>query len=222
MPTRTTHYLTRLPFVVDPHSIVRDDGRQIYWDQIPPDTYATSTAVTATVGAAGAAQGATSIPVAALSGPIPSGVTLKFTGADEFATLTAPAATGATSLTVAALVNALESGDAATYRTGYGGRVIPAGTVMSEITSGANAGKLIPRAITTETATCILETAAEEDSTSDALSGYGVIIGGALYENMLPEASGTPKVLNSTHKGELQTAGVGTGFAFRQYADDRT
>ena len=219
MPTRTTHYLTRLPFVVDPHSIVRDDGRQIDWDQVPPDTYATSTGVTATVGAAGAAQGATSIPVAALAGPIPSGVTLKFTGADEFATLTAPAATGATSLTVAALVNALESGDAATYRTNYGKRVIAAGTVMSELTSG----KIVPRAITTATATCILETAAEEGSPSDALSGYGVIIGGALYENMLPEATGgPPKVLNTTWKGELQTAGVGTGFAFRQYADTRS
>ena len=59
-----------------------------------------------------------------------------------------------------------------------------------------------------------------EGNRSHALSGYGVIIGGSIYENLLPEASGDPAVIDSTYKTELQTAGVGTGFAFFQYSDD--
>ena len=41
-----------------------------------------------------------------------------------------------------------------------------------------------------------------------------------MYENLLPEASGDPLAISSTYKTELQTAGVGTGFAFFQYADN--
>jgi hypothetical protein len=91
-------------------------------------------AVVVTVGGAGAAQGATSIPVDALSGPIPSGATLRF-GADEYATLTAAAAAGATSLTVAALVSALEAADTATYAG--------AGRALKTIRSGTPVGRTI-------------------------------------------------------------------------------
>lgn len=85
--------------------------------------------VRAVVGVAGAAQGATSVPVAALSGAIPSGTTLDFGGA-KFARTTANAAAGATSLTVAALPTALVSGDAATYTPAGSLRTIPSGTVL--------------------------------------------------------------------------------------------
>lgn len=85
-------------------------------------------AVTVTVGVAGAAQGATSIPVAALTGPIPSGTVLRFS-VDEYARLSSAAATGATTLAVEALVNALESGDVATY-AGVLTRSVPAGTLV--------------------------------------------------------------------------------------------
>lgn len=86
-------------------------------------------AVVVTVGLAGAAQGATTVPVAALSGAIPSGTVLRFS-ADEFATLSAAAAAGATSLTVEALVNALESADTATYQGTIGRAPIVSGTLI--------------------------------------------------------------------------------------------
>lgn len=74
--------------------------------------------VTVTVGGAGAAAAATAIPVNALSGPIPSGTTLDFTGAGEFAKLTANAAAGATSLAVEALDAGIEAADTAVFEGG--------------------------------------------------------------------------------------------------------
>jgi hypothetical protein len=87
-------------------------------------------AVTATVGVAGAAQGATSVPVAALSGPIPSGTLLDFTGSAKFARLTAAAAAGATTLTVEALPTALVSTDTATYAGVERLTTVPSGTLV--------------------------------------------------------------------------------------------
>lgn len=84
-------------------------------------------AVVVTVGA-NAAQNATSVTVAALSGPIPNGAVLYFGGA-KVATLTAAAAAGATSLAVAALPTALVTNDAATY-AGVGKKTIKAGTLI--------------------------------------------------------------------------------------------
>ena len=73
--------------------------------------YAIGTA-TVTVAAPGAAQNATSIPVAALTIALPSGYVLDF-GTNKFARLTADAAIGAVSLAVSALPTALIAGDAA-------------------------------------------------------------------------------------------------------------
>lgn len=85
-------------------------------------------AVIVTVGVAGAIQGATSVPVAALSGAIPNGTVLDF-GTNKFAKLSAAAAAGATALTVVALPTALSSGNTATYGgTGY--KVVPSGTAI--------------------------------------------------------------------------------------------
>jgi hypothetical protein len=61
--------------------------------RLDPAQFALPDAVTATVGAAGAAQNATSVPVAALAGPIPSGTILYFSGT-KYARLTAAAAAG--------------------------------------------------------------------------------------------------------------------------------
>lgn len=106
-----------------------------------------------------------------------------------------------------------------------GKKTIRAGTVMSELASG----KLVPRAIapvvapatTPVPASCILATSAQEGAVQDALTGYGVLIGAAVNENLLPDATGTPKVLPAAYKTELNAANVGTGFAFRQYEDNR-
>lgn len=108
--------------------------------RVDPAQFYAEDSVLVTVGAAGAAVGATSVPVAALSGPIPSGTVLRFS-ADEFATLSAAAATGATSITVEALVSALESGDTARYAGGgTKGKLIPAGTLVGRTFAERAAG----------------------------------------------------------------------------------
>jgi len=91
--------------------------------------FAGEDAVLVTVGVAGAALAATSVPVAALLGPIPSGTLLYF-GAAKVAALTAAAALGATTLTVAALPTALVSADAATY-AGIAAKAVRSGTLVS-------------------------------------------------------------------------------------------
>jgi hypothetical protein len=95
-------------------------------------------AVRVVVATGGAAQNATSIPVAALSGPIPSGTVLDFGGA-KFARLTAPAAAGNTALTVSALVTALVAADAATY-AGTKKKVVPSGTYVGRTITERDAG----------------------------------------------------------------------------------
>lgn len=97
--------------------------------KLDPAQFFGERAVRPVVGAAGAAQGATSVPVAALTGAIPSGTTLDFGGA-KFARLTAAAAAGATALTVAALPTALVSGDTATYLPAGSYKTVPSGTVV--------------------------------------------------------------------------------------------
>lgn len=86
-------------------------------------------AVQVVVGAAGALAAATTVPVDALSGPIPSGTTLHF-GTDKFATLDADADEGDTSLSVLAIPTALVDNDTAWYE-GTNRKVIPAGTVVT-------------------------------------------------------------------------------------------
>lgn len=66
----------------------------------------------------------------------------------------------------------------------------------------------------------LLETNANEESKTDSKSGYGLIVGGVFYENLLPDATGSPSVLPAAYKSELQAAGIGTGYAFRQFGDN--
>lgn len=99
-----------------------------------------------------------------------------------------------------------------------GKKVLPAGTVVGDLLSGT--GKVSPRVVTSNPAIGILETAAVEDEKSAAVSGYGIIIGGAVYETLLPDSSGSPRVLDPTIKSELNAAG--TGFAFLAYSDARS
>lgn len=97
-------------------------------------------AVTVTVGAGGAAIGATSIPLSAgTSGPIPSGTILDFTGAGEFALVTAAVAAGATAIPVEALDAAIEAGDTATY-AGTGKKFVAGGTILGQTQAEMDAG----------------------------------------------------------------------------------
>lgn len=107
--------------------------------KLDPAQFNDTDAVVVVVGAAGAAGGATSIPVAALSGPIPSGTVLNF-GTTKFATLTAAAAAAATALTVAAIPTALVSGDTATYPGVGTDKTVVSGTAVGRTIAERDAG----------------------------------------------------------------------------------
>lgn len=96
-------------------------------------------AVTVTVATGGAAQGATSVPVTALPGALPSGTLLDFTGSGKFAKLTAAAAASATSITVEALPQALVAGDTATYNSRTT-KFVPSGTLVGRTYTERDAG----------------------------------------------------------------------------------
>lgn len=212
---RTNHNVSAARFVADENSIVRNDGRQIDWAGVG-EQYRATPGQTVTASANAAAL-ATAISVNALTAAIPSGTVLNFSpGAGKFAKLTAAAAIGATSIAVEALPTAISAGDTAVH-AGSGVKKLKAGTVVGEAAS--TTGRLRPRVVTSNPATGILATDAVEDDTAAALSGYGVLIGGAIYEALLPEATGSPRVLPSAVKTELNSAG--TGFAFLAYSDVR-
>jgi hypothetical protein len=133
--------------------------------RLDPTQFNAVDAVLVTVGAAGAAQSATSVPVAALAGPIPNGVLLWFGGA-KYAHLTAGAATGATSLAVTALPTALVSGDVATY-AGVGKVIIPAGTILGRTYAERDANTAFGPALTSDDEIYLLVFDLE-DATRDA------------------------------------------------------
>lgn len=97
----------------------------------------------------------------------------------------------------------------------YGNKEIKAGTVVSLVS-----GKIVPREDVADAganpAVGILVSTANEDSDTDSLSGYGVVTGGVVIEDML--LTGTVGL--STAKTELQN-NSDYGFNFVQYSDDR-
>lgn len=107
--------------------------------------FSSADAVRVVVGAAGAAANATTVPVDALEGAIPSGAVLDF-GAKKFARLTAAAEEGDTSLTVSALPTALVDDDTAYYDAPGAKKRVANGTVVgctfSELEAGADSGVL--------------------------------------------------------------------------------
>jgi hypothetical protein len=95
-------------------------------------------AVIVNVGAAGALATATTVPVDALSGPIPKGTVLYF-GGQKVAVLSADAAKGATSIAVNALPTALVDADVTTY-AGIGLRNVESGTPIGRTYAESAAG----------------------------------------------------------------------------------
>ncbi|MFT2719732.1 hypothetical protein ACMT4L_06960 [Deinococcus sp. A31D244] len=69
-----------------------------------------------------------------------------------------------------------------------GRRLIPSGTAVS-----LAAGKIVPADGTADT--LLLMSDAREDSTSDSISGYGLVVAGNVHEALLPDSSGSPAVL---------------------------
>lgn len=212
--SRTREYTGRPPFLVDKDQLVLDTGRQIAWEYLDARYDAGAFAVTLT---AAAIIGAVSIVVAPLPGMVPQGSIIRF-NTGEFVYAVDDSAAGDTTMAVEAIPTALEVADVGYVdgEPGLKGRQLPPGTVLAELADG----RAVPRAVRpgAETAKYILATYANEDSQTDAASGYGVIKSAAIYENLLPEAAGTPKVIDAAYKTELLAQG---GFwMFEQYADN--
>lgn len=94
-----------------------------------------------------------------------------------------------------------------------GKKVIPAGTAMSVSTNDAT--KIVPSADTDATGNAIglLKTTAIEDDPSAALSGYGVYIGGVVFEDLTPDGIDG----SNAFKSELATSGC--TFQWEAFAD---
>lgn len=165
--------------------------------------FAGERAVKPVVGVAGAAQGAVSVPVAALSDAIPSGTVLDFGGA-KFARLTANAAKAATSLTVTALVTALVSGDTATYLPAGAFRTVPAGTVVGRTIAERDAGTNYGVAGDSDDEVYILAFDVPQADLNNDITLYRP--GSIVKENRLPGIAG----LSTAVKGKLRTAYVCT------------
>jgi hypothetical protein len=207
MPWTQTSFVATPDFIVDPESIDRNSGRVIDWSQVP-DSYKAGTTYSITT-TAQAAAAAVAILVQALPVALPSGTVLNFAGAGRFATLTAPAAVGATSLTVEALDVIIPTATAAPYTVSKSGnKAILSGTVMAQLASG----RVVPRAARpgSETAMGLLWGTAIENLPSAPLSGYAIIVGGVIYENLLPEVI-------TAFKSELVTNG--SGWVWQTYQD---
>lgn len=211
MPRSSYTNFFRPAFIVDHQSADFDNGHQIDWDNVGEE-YRESRGGNVVADGTNA-QGATTFGVEALAFAIPANTAIRF-GTDEFIYVTAAAAVGATSLTVQALVNAIEDGDTGLYR-GSGYKTLLPGTVMGIAASG----KMYPRVASTNPADGLLATHAYENSTTAALSGYGLCVGAIVYANLLPDASGDPPALAAGILTEL--AANTKGFVFRQYSDDR-
>ncbi|MBZ9753185.1 hypothetical protein K7W42_20320 [Deinococcus sp. HMF7604] len=97
-----------------------------------------------------------------------------------------------------------------------GKRKVPAGTVIAFNASG----KIVPPTVNAGAVTngpCYLaRTDMEEDSRVAALSGFGVITGGNVYDTLLPDAAGNPRSIAA----ELKTA-LGARFVLQPYGDAR-
>lgn len=95
---------------------------------------------------------------------------------------------------------------------------VPDADTFTFTATGSNAtasGTITAARVATE----ILETEANENQSVAALSGYGTLVGGVLFENLLPDATSSPKKLPAQYKEELKSAGC--TFKFHQYADSR-
>jgi len=101
-----------------------------------------------------------------------------------------------------------------------GSKTVPGGTIMAEVDNGL----LAPRKAGVQDtvpadypATCILLASAEQSNNNDALSGYGVVLGGVVFSNLLQD---TLEANFDSWLTELKDNG--TGFVFETYDDDRT
>jgi len=165
--------------------------------KVDPAQFHAEDSVNVVVGAAGALAAATTVPVDALSGPIPSGTVLHF-GTNKYATLSADADEGDTSITVLAIPTALVDNDAARY-AGVGEVSIPSGTLVGRTYAERDAGTPYGRAADADDEVYLIAfDVTDANIVNDAeLYRHTKIV----KENYLPEFSG----LSSTLKGKIRT-----------------
>lgn len=166
--------------------------------KIDPAQFKAADAVTVVVGAAGAAISATSVPVGALTGPIPSGTVLYFGGA-KVATLTAAALLGAVTLTVAALPAALVNADTAQYQ-GVGPKYIPSGTTIGRTLTERDAMTAYGVPADADDEVYIVAFDVSDAAKIDDVELYRP--NNLVYENFLPADFAA---LSATLKGKLRT-----------------
>jgi hypothetical protein len=214
MPPIETGYRVsgKPPFVADRDSLDFDSGHSVNWALVPESYRKTPGQIVSINGAV--AADVTPLTVDALEQAIPAGTLLYFGQLGETVRTTALAAAGATTIAVEADHTAIEDNDTAVIN-GSGPKTIPAGTRVGTLLSGDE--QIVPRIAGTNPAIGILATDANEDSKTDSRSGYGVIVGGVIYENHLPGATGSPRTIAAGEKTEL--AAAGTGFSWKQYFD---
>lgn len=115
---------------------------------------------------------------------------------------------------------------AAGWANSAGKKELPGGTVMVEQADGT----IIPRVDqgdadmgAGESIAGLLATAAVEDSKTAALSGYGVIRGGIVYEDLLPDSDNALWADAGVNTGPLrdELIAAGKGFDLQPYSDNR-
>ena len=149
------------------------------------------------VGAAGALANAVSVPVDALSGPIPSGTMLHF-GSKKFAILTADADEGDTDITVEALPTALVDNDTAIF-PGTETVSIPSGTLIGRTYAERDAGTPYGPAADADDEIYLTAFDVTDVNNNNDVELYRH--GGLVKENFLPEFDD----LSATLKGKIRT-----------------
>ena len=210
MATSTTsNLITTLPFVADPNAITRHPGRVVDWASVP-------TTYIPTGGSKKQLKGGTVVGVkngkwlpCAVGGTVSALVV-----ASNVATVTLEdhgyvvgdvvtvAGSNLAYANISATIATVADADTFTY-VATGSNATATGTITARVTAKA-----------------ILATPAQEGG-PDAITGHGALIGGSFYENLLPDATGTPKALPAAYKTELAAAAT-TGYAFLAYADSAT
>lgn len=211
MPSTLTSTVSTPGFVVDPAAVVRSSGAQIDWARVAASRIVSGTtkkrlpagivvsrlgsgkvvprADTALSGLALSDDGAGTVTATLVGHGLATGDTVTISGANE------SRFNGTFTITVT-------GDDTFTYAPATTSAGAATGTIVGAIDAWG-----------------ILETIAEESSKTDSMSGYGVLRGGYFYENILPDATGSPKVLPAAYKTELEASGL--AYAFEQYQDTR-
>lgn len=95
---------------------------------------------------------------------------------------------------------------------------VPDADTFTYAATGANA-TATGTIVASRVAVGLIETNAAQDAREHALTGYSLIVGGVLYETLLPDATGSPKKLPAQYVTELKAAGC--TFKLVPYVDSR-